>query len=222
MTDTPGGPSAHDIATLCARPVAEVGAWVRPLCRAMQAAAIDTPVRRAAFLAQVVHESQGLSRLEENLVYSAERVVQVWPRHFFLPPDEPAGRLDAQDAAHAPEALANRVYAHRLGNGDPASGDGWRYRGRGLLQLTGRQHYADAAQALGLPLLDEPDLLLQPDGAARSAVWFWASIDGNARADDNTDDAFVRLTGAINGGRQGLDRRLALWRLARVLFGASP
>ena len=163
--------NAQALAGLCGREAPEVDAWVLPLRQAMAAAGIDTPTRCAAFLAQVVHESDGLRRLEENLRYSAERLVQVWPRHFHLPPDEPAGRCDAQAYAHRPEALANLIYANRLGNGDSDSGDGWTYRGRGLLQLTGRQHYTDASAVLGMPLLDEPDLLVEPTGATRSAVW---------------------------------------------------
>lgn len=212
---------AHDLAALCGQPVADIEGWVLPLRQAMAAASIDSPARCAAFLAQVIHESDGLRRLEENLAYSAPRLVQVWPRHFYLAPDEPAGRLDAQAYAHNPRTLANLIYANRLGNGDSASGDGWTYRGRGLLQLTGRQHYADAMDVLGMPLLDDPDLLTEPTGATRSAVWYWLAIDGNAMADEDNEEACVRLTRAINGGEIGLDQRLALWRQARAVFAAA-
>jgi len=192
--------AAQDLAGLCAREVSEVEPWVLPLRQAMGAAGIHTPARCAAFVAQVVHESDALRHIEENLAYGAERLVQVWPHHFHLGPGDADGRLDAHAYAHNPQALANHVYAHRMGNGDAASGDGWRYRGRGLLQLTGRQHYADAAPVLGWPLLEQPDLLVQPEGATRSAVWYWLAIDGNAMADQDDEDAFCRLTHAINGG----------------------
>ena len=111
-------------------------AWAGPLNAAMERFEINTPPRVAAFLAQVAHESGELARLVENLNYTAARLVAVWPTKF---PTVEA----AQPYERNPERLANRVYAKRLGNGDTASGDGWRFRGRGLIQLTGRNHLAD-------------------------------------------------------------------------------
>lgn len=210
----------NDLALLTGRPGAEVAMWVPPIAAAMAEFHIDTPTREAAFLAQVLHESDGLRRLDERLAYSATRLTQVWPRHFYLAPDEPNGRSDASDYEHRPEALANAVYANRLGNGPEASGDGWRFRGRGLVQLTGRHLYSMAGVALQLDLVNQPDLLLQPDAAARAAGWYWQHIDGNTLADPATTQAFEHLTTAINGELIGLEHREALWNQAKTLLGA--
>ncbi len=209
----------HDLASLTGRPGDELAIWSESIDAAMQQFQIDTPARQAAFLAQVLHESDGLRRLDENLSYSAKRLTEVWPRHFYLPPDEANGRSDAGAYEHHPEALANAIYANRLGNGPEASGDGWRFRGRGLVQLTGRRLYTEAAAALQLDLSNQPDLLLQPLAAARAAGWYWQHIDGNTLADPGTAQAFERLTTAINGELLGLDHRKALWNEARLLLG---
>lgn len=182
--------------------------WAQALTPAMERYGIDTPARMASFLAQTGHESAQFSRLTENLRYrSAKRLMQVWPKRF---PSEPV----AAPYVDNPERLANFVYARRLGNGDASSGDGYRYRGRGILQITGRSNYAAVGQALGLDLIGNPDLLLQPEQAAMSAAWFWDSRGLNALADDRTDDDdledFTRITRLINGGTVGLRERLAL------------
>jgi putative chitinase len=178
---------------------------------------ITSAARMAAFLAQIAHESGQLTRLAENLNYAAKRLMQVWPNRF--PTLE-----KAQQYERNPEKLANCVYAKRLSNGDEASGDGWRYRGRGIIQLTGRGNYRAAAMGIGLPLEDEPDLLLQPGPAALSAAWFWKSHGLNELADDQNDDNdiedFRTITKRINGGTVGLNERLALWERAKgVLAG---
>ena len=115
------------------------------------------------------------------------------------------------------EKLANLVYAKRLGNGDSNSGDGYKFRGRGIIQITGRSNYADAGKALGLNLINQPDLLLQKPNAAMSAAWFWSSRGLNALAVDHTDDNdledFTEITKRINGGSVGLSERLALLNL---------
>ena len=182
--------------------------WAQALAPAMKRYGIDTPARMASFLAQTGHESAQFSRLSENLRYrSAKRLMQVWPKRF---PSEAA----AGPYVDNPEQLANFVYAKRLGNGDASSGDGYRYRGRGILQITGRSNYAAVGQALDLDLIGDPDLLLQPEHAAMSAAWFWDSRGLNALADDRTDDDdledFTRITRLINGGTVGLLQRLAL------------
>lgn len=210
----------NDLALLTARPGAEVAMWVQPIAAAMAEFHIDTPTRRAAFLAQVLHESDGLRRLDENLNYSAKRLTEVWPRHFYLPPEDAKGRSDAGAYEHRPEPLANAIYANRLGNGSEASGDGWRFRGRGLVQLTGRRLYTDAGSALQLDLVNQPDALLLPLEAARAAGWYWQHIDGNTLADPATTLAFERLTTAINGELIGLEHREALWKQAQSLLGA--
>lgn len=192
--------------------------WTAVLNSAMSEFQIDANANRvAAFLAQIAHESSEMRRLEENLRYtSAKRICDVWPKRF---PSEG----HALPYVGKPHLLANRVYADRLGNGDVASGDGWAYRGRGLMQVTGRGNYAAVGTALGLPLVATPDLLLQPGPAARSAAWFWKSHGLNELADDQStddDDAdFVTITVRINGARVGLRERRAYWAMARNVLG---
>ncbi|KQZ43316.1 glycoside hydrolase family 19 protein [Duganella sp. Root1480D1] len=189
--------------------------WLVPLNRAMAEREINTGGRQAAFLAQLLHESGNLRVLSENLNYSAVRLPQVWPTRF---PNQQA----AQPYANNPERLANFVYAGRMGNGDMASGDGWRYRGRGLIQLTGRSNYKDCAAALSLDLLVQPELLAEAGPAARSAAWFWQSRGLNPMADGATgaaaNSAFLRITRAINGGTVGLTERLSLWDRCREVL----
>jgi putative chitinase len=193
--------------------------WARPLADAMQVHGIDTARRAAAFLAQVLHESAGFTRLQEDLRHPPERLVHLWPRHFHLPHAPAPGREDAAPYACRPEALANRVYAGRLGNGPAESGDGWRYRGRGLLQLTGRANYTRASEALGVDLVQDPELLLLPEFAARAAAWYWSTIDGNALADAGTEEGFEQITIGIEGSLDGIGERLALWSRARAVLG---
>ena len=228
--------------TLTQRPEPEVRGWVEPLGVTMLTFGIDTPARQAAFLANVVHESAKLVYLEENLNYSAERLVAVWPHRFHLQEDDPAsGRRDARRFAHHPEWLANLVYSGRLGNGDENSGDGWRFRGRGLMQLTGRDQYQaffDDLPAILLRVVDVtameayrqlhdalraspglwPDLLMEPDLAALSAGWYWERINANQLIQGSDPDAFERLTRAINGGLTGHEARLALWAQASAIL----
>lgn len=190
--------------------------WSAALMSAMERFEINSSGRIAAFLSQVAHESGQLTRLVENLNYSAKRLTQVWPARF-------ASLDKAQSYANNPEKLANYVYAKRLGNGDAASGDGWRYRGRGLIQLTGRGNYRAAAQGIGLPLEEQPDLLIQPPAAALSAAWFWKSHGLNELADDTNDDNdnqdFCTITKRINGGTIGMKERIAFWELAKSVLG---
>jgi putative chitinase len=151
---------------------------------------ISTPERQAAFLAQALHESKSFSELEENLYYtSATRVLAVFPSRV---PNLDAALLLVRD----PEALANRVYADRLGNGDEASGDGWRYRGRGIFQLTGEENYLRAMLSLDRDYLMHPELVAQPEDATLTAGWYWDSNDLNTWADLKQID---RITKAING-----------------------
>ncbi len=189
------------IMPMCRRAVQFAG----PLSSAMSEFGIDTPLRQAAFLAQVAHESAELSALEECLAYSPSRIMDVFPRHV-------SSWQDADRLSKSPERLANRVYASRNGNGDEASGDGYRYRGRGLIQLTGRDNYRLAASALHLPLLDQPELLIKPEHAARSAAWFWFSRGCNALADAGN---FLAITKKINGGTNGYTDRCRYWARAK-------
>jgi putative chitinase len=192
--------------------------WIKALNEAMERFEINTPYRGAAFLAQIAHESGELGRLVENLNYSAKRLMQVWPSRF-------STLAKAQHYEHNPEKLANYVYADRLGNGDEASGDGWKFRGRGLIQVTGRGNYQTAAKALGLALGQQPELLEQPGPAALSAAQFWQSHGLNEFADDrnNENDAadFVTISIRINGGRAGLNERKRYWQKAKSVLGIA-
>ena len=189
-----------------------VDAWVQPLNSAMEEWDIHTPARQAAFLAQILHESGELQHLVENLKYSADRLRQVWPSRF-------TSNEQAAVYGYNPEKIANKVYASRMGNGDEHSGDGWKFRGRGLIQLTGRQNYTKCAAALALDLLGNPDLLAQPLGAARSAAWFWSSMKLNELADNkpgvDAGEEFIKITRLINGGTIGLLSRQTYWKTCK-------
>lgn len=167
--------------------MADAEAWAVVLAVPMREAAIDTPRRMAAFLANVAHETGGGRRLVENLNYSAERLRAVWPSRF-------ASVQEAEPYARNPEALANKVYGGRMGNVQP--GDGWRYRGRGLIQITGRANYT----ALGYA--DRPEWLETREGAAVSACRYWMINGLNATADTGDIEAVRRR---VNGGAIGLD-----------------
>ena len=169
--------------------------------------AIDTPARIAAFLAQVGHESGDLARPEENLRYSAAALLRVWPSRFKT-------LAVARQYERKPEAIANLVYASRMGNGDVLSGDGWRFHGRGLIQLTGRANYA----AYAAWSLETPDWLAEAPDAALSACWFWATRGCNELADAG---GFERITRVINGGTHGLEDRRARWAIARAALDAE-
>lgn len=173
----------------------DAAGWARRLAQPMRRRAIWPGRRRAAFLATIAHESNGGRALEEALGYSAHRIVAVWPRRFRT--------LEAAEPfARRPEALANEVYAGRIGNGPPESGDGWRFRGRGLIGLTGRSNYGAAADALGLPLVTRPDLAADAAVAARVAAWWWTAHGCNELADAGDVPAWRRR---VNGGLTGLD-----------------
>lgn len=175
--------------------------WLAACIELMPSAGIDTPNEVASFLAQCAHESDDFRRLEENLNYSAERLMQVWPRRF--PTFEIARKYE-----HVPERLANFVYANRIGNGDEASGDGWRFHGRGPIQLTGRRNYDACGYDIGEELLVRPELLLTPNVGIRSALWFYRTHN----LDEVDDDEDVRIeTRRINGGETGLEHRQKLF-----------
>lgn len=177
----------------------------RELCKAMESARIDTAARIAAFLAQIGHESAGLTALSENLNYSAQSLATTWPQRFRAPNGQP--NATALSIARKPVDIANTVYAGRMGNGPASTGDGWRYRGRGPVQLTGRANYAAASAATGLPLEESPDLAALPEGGAKVAAWFWSKNGLNALADA---DRFEEITKRINGGLIGYRERLEL------------
>lgn len=194
-----------------ARPVA--GVFLPVLNEAMGDFGVDTPARVAAFIAQVGHESAQLTRCLEDLTYSAQRLALVWPRRFRSAEGSPTAL--AREIAYQPERIANIVYAGRNGNGDEASGDGWRFRGRGLLQVTGRSNYRAVGEGLAQPFVARPQLLAEPRWACRSAAWWWQSRCLNELADAGR---FEDLTRAINGGLNGLEERRQLWLRAREVL----
>lgn len=191
--------------------------WLDPINNAAAEFAINTPARMAAFIAQVGHESTGFSRLSENLYYSdAERIARIFKTGFDNNKNgviDPAEIEFARGYTRNPEKLANRAYAGRGGNGDEASGDGWRYRGRGLIQVTLRDNYYHCGKALGLDLISDPDLLLELAAAARSAAWYWKSNGCNELADKGD---FLGVTRRINPAALGHDDRVARLHVARV------
>lgn len=191
--------------------------WVRPLNDAMAKAGISNTIQRAAaFLGQVAHESAEFNRVEENLNYSPQRVMTVWPTRF-------ANLEAALHYARNPERLGNRVYADRMGNGPEHTGDGYRYRGRGLIQITGRDNYVRIAEMMNLPgLVDMPDWLLTPRLAALSAAMYWQDNNLNEIADTITGKnlkARVKvLTRRVNGGLNGLEQRLEFTQRALLVL----
>jgi putative chitinase len=190
-----------------------LAAFVDPLNACMPRFQIVTAARQAAFIAQAAHESSEFSDLDESLYYSnAERVNAIFKRNFdALDVDEAWGYLNQ------PERFANRVYANRLGNGDEASGDGWKYRGRGLFQITGKDNYAACGRGIGVDLLARPELLLQPQYACLSAAWFFRTHGCNALADLHDIDAITRR---VNGPAMlGREERFAYFDKAMEALG---
>ena len=173
---------------------------------------IATPHRIAGFFAQVGHESGGLKMLEENLHYRAETLDKIFPKYFAN-----AGR-NAADYAKQPEKIANVVYASRMGNGDTASGDGYRFRGRGAIQLTGRDNYTAFGKTIGLTAEEVIDYVQTKRGALESACWYWNSRKINETCD--TGDLLL-MTKRVNGGTIGLDDRRAHFLRALKILGAS-
>ena len=176
---------------------ADLAEICEPLNAAMKEFGIDTPARQAMFLAQCAHESGNFAHVEENLYYRAETLLKVFKKYY---------KTAADAAAHAkkPELIANRVYSSRMGNGDTASGDGYRYRGRGLIQLTGKDNYTRFAESIETPVEEIPDYLGTFDGAVHSACWFW-EVNGLNQWADAGD--ILTLTKRINGGVIGLEDR---------------
>jgi putative chitinase len=193
-----------------------ISRYIDHLNEACERFEVGTPLRQAAFLAQVGHESSRLTRVEENLNYSANGLMRTFPALFTAD--------TAKNYAYKPMLIANKVYANKGGNGDEASGDGWLYRGRGLIQVTLRNNYRRAGQRLvndPQHFLDNPDLLLEPEWAVRTAFDYWDSNDLNDYADRNSLAEFRNLTRRINRGLRGLDDRVDLWRKAKEVLGVT-
>ena len=207
-----------ELADLQAAKIKDPAKWleaVRVTCREFE---INTPQRVAGFLAQTSHESGGYTMLSENLNYRAATLAACWPNRFaVLGPDkkpvkDAKGKLTptavANSIAGKPELIANLVYSGRMGNGPAESGEGWLYRGRGLKQLTGKFNYEKCGKDLGIDLVGNPDLLLEPIYAARSAGWFWRSNNLSVFADVGD---IKGMTKKINGGLIGYEARQALY-----------
>lgn len=186
-----------------------VNEWHEALAILLPDYDINTPKRIAAFIAQCAHESANFRILKENLNYKAESLMRVWPRYF------PTIEI-ARQYAHKQERIANRAYANRMGNGDEASGDGWRFCGRGLIQLTGRNNYEAFAESIETPVDEIPEYLLTFEGACQSACWFWETNNLNALADKGD---IVMLTKRINGGDLGLPDRIKHYNHALHVLG---
>jgi putative chitinase len=199
------------------RTEAQLAAWVEPIQRACKRFDINTVRRVAAFLAQMAHESSLKEGREENLNYSAKRLTEVWPNRF--PPEPVGGQRRADYYARNPERLANFVYANRMGNGPESSGDGWKFRGAGPMQLTGRSNWTGFADAMGMSIDQALAYGRTLEGGVMSAAWFWNVNDLNRLADTPgvTDE-----TRRINGGTHGLaDREARFNRTVAALLAAG-
>lgn len=187
--------------------------WCEALNKILPDYEIDTPQRVAAFLAQCAHESGGFTALHENLNYRAVTLRKIFPKYF---PDD----ATAEHYANLPnkqEAIASKVYANRMGNGDEASCDGYKYCGRGLIQLTGKQNYTKFAESIDTPVEEIPEFLQTFEGAIQSACWFWETNNLNQYADNND---ILTMTKRINGGTIGLADRTNHYHHALEVFGA--
>lgn len=171
---------------------------------------ISTPERVAAFMSQCMHESANFTAIKENLNYRVESLLKVFPKYFKT-------SAIATQYANNPEMIANKVYANRMGNGAESSGDGYKYRGRGLIQITGHDNYKTFADSIKMPLDKVPAYLETIDGAIESACWYWKMRNINIYA----DKADVHgMTKVINGGTNGLDDRLAKYTAVSAIMQA--
>ena len=192
--------------------------WLEAVRQTCEEFNVNTPQRISSFLAQCAHESGGFTMLQENLNYKAATLATCWPNRFAeqgpdkKPKKDANGKLIptgvANSIAGKPELIANLVYSSRMGNGPAESGEGWKYRGRGLKQLTGKDNYARCGHDLGVDFVNTPDLLLEPMAAARSAGWFWKANNLSSFADVGD---IKGMTKKINGGYIGVEARQALY-----------
>lgn len=179
--------SQAQLSAVCKNP----DVWIDHINSVCDRYEINTKNRIAAFLSQVAHESSRFSVLEENLNYKAQGLLNIFPKYFTAD--------GAKFYERNPQMIANKVYANRMGNGNEASGDGWKYRGRGLIQVTGKSNYKSCGNALGLLLVSSPDMLIEPEYACLSAGWYWDSCNVNKYADQGDIDG---VSDMINRGRK--------------------
>jgi len=186
--------------------------WFEALSKVLPDYDITTIPRVAGFLGETFVESAGYTAIQENLNYRPETLMRIFGNHF------PGGLSEAAQYCNQPnkqEVIANRIYANRMGNGDEASGDGWRFCGRGLIQLTGRSNYTAFAQSINTPVEQVTDFLQTFEGCVQSACWFWEANNLNQFADRNAIDQESRI---VNGGTLGLqERRVAYERAVQIL-----
>jgi putative chitinase len=191
--------------------------WVDALNETFERFNISTPRQQAAFIGQCGHECGNFKILEENLNYRAATLMKLWAKRF------PTLEIANQYAGN-PKKIANMVYSGRMGNRDEASGDGYRFRGRGCIQLTGHANYFHAGQALGVDFVADPDLVGTPKYAALTAGWFWSTHNCNNLAETGSplnsygDPTWIDLTKKINGGTIGLDDRVKHTREALAVL----
>ena len=183
--------------------------WLDPLNQTFAKYDINTALRQAAFIGQCQHESNNFRTLEENLHYSADELMRTWPSRF------PSADV-AQQYANNPEKIANKVYGGRADLGNKEDGDGFKFHGRGCIQLTGRDLYERCGEAIGADLINQPQLLVQPHYAAMSAGWFFNKKGLNALADIKD---YETMTKRINGGLLGLADRIAKIDKAKEILG---
>lgn len=190
-------------------PDAKRAAFLPSLQSALNEFGVNTPKREAAFLAQIAHESGELTIFAENLNYSAKGLMATWPKRF---PDP----VKAQQYERNPQKIASHVYANRIGNGDEASGDGWRFRGRGPIQITGRENYQKYGSRLNVDLISDPDKATTPEVGFRIAGLYWKENGLNELADGGM---FETITKRINGGLKGLEDRVKYYTRAKQVLG---
>lgn len=209
--------TSNIIAAGCGSSAPLAQSWLSPIQAACDRFEINTPLRVAAFLAQCGVESARLTAVVENLNYSPEGLLTEFSKYF--------DAAEAQEYARKPPMIANRVYANRNGNGDEASGDGWTFRGRACLQITGRRNYMLCAMGVDLDLLNHPELLEQPANAAMGSAWYWFNRNLNALADVGN---FLGLSKAVNLGSAtapgtpgSYSQRLALYGAGKKALGVA-
>lgn len=201
--------------------------WIGAVRQACERFQITTDKQVAAFIAQTAHESGGYTMLTENLNYRASTMAACWPTRFaVLGPDKKPIKEKGANVPNnfalalekKPEPIANSVYSNRMGNGTIESGEGWKYRGRGLKQLTGKDNYTRCGTAIGMDLVNNPDLLCEPEAAALSAAWFWSA---NHLSDFADKDDILGMTKKINGGTIGLEDRTKRYKAVLASMGVG-
>jgi putative chitinase len=184
--------------------------WYDAIMETLPEYEIDTELRFAAFIGQMAHESNSFNTLTENLNYSRDGLLRTFSKYF--------NQMNVDAYTRQPQKIANKVYGNRMGNGNEASGDGFKYRGRGLVQLTGKDNYRDCSIALygDETLLNEPDQLLHPANAVSAACWFWNMRNLSLLADEQD---MVTITKKINGGTHGLEERIVIYNHCLDVLG---